>query len=148
MTYIGQKQVDCVMIEVSLSASQTVSSGDIILWDTIRASGSHGVSVNSSTGVISLDTSKHYHIRCSVDVERSSYNDMRFAFIDSTATEITAVDGGYDANFFEDVKKTFTMVAVYQSQSPLASVRLKAVTVPASSTVLTSMSMFILEVTP
>jgi hypothetical protein len=59
MTYLGSNpQATAVMIEVSLSAAQTASAGDYVLFDTIRATGSHGVSVNSSTGELTLDTSK------------------------------------------------------------------------------------------
>lgn len=148
MTYTGTKEQSATLLEISKSTTQTVSSGDIVLWDTIRATGTHGVTVNSSTGEITLDTSKHYHLRCSLDVQRSSYSDMRFAFVDSAGNIISAEEGGYDANLFENGQRTFTMVAVYQTHSPISPIRLKAVTVGANSTIQTSMSIFALEVTP
>lgn len=154
MTYIP-KIVPLQLIEVTLSSDQTASSGDVVLFDTIRATGSHGVSVNATTGEIGLDTSKHYHIEASIHVERSSTtSSWRFAWIDSNGNEISAADGGYDAEwtFYSDSSAnnvpSGTYVAVYQSTAPLSSIRLKATTLAASSSVLTQTALIIVEVTP
>ena len=47
MTYFN-RIVPMRMIEVTLSSAQTASQGDYVLFDTIRATGTHGVTVNSS----------------------------------------------------------------------------------------------------
>lgn len=154
MVYIP-KIASTTLIEVTKSSAQTASSGDIVLFDTIRATGSHGVTVNSSTGVVGLDTSKHYHIEASIDVNRSSTSSSwRFAWVDSTGTEISAADGGYDAEWtyyantaaFDVPSGTY--VAVYQSTSPLSEIRLKATLLGASSSILTQTALIIVEVTP
>lgn len=154
MTYLP-KTVQTTIIEVTKSTSQTASAGDIVLFDTIRATGSHGVTANSSTGVIGLDTSKHYHIEASIHVDRSSTtSSWRFAWVDSTGTEISAADGGYDAEWtyyantaaFDVPSGTY--VAVYQSTDPLSEIRLKATLLGASSSILTQTALIIVEVTP
>lgn len=154
MTYLS-RVVPMRMIEVTLSSSQTASQGDYVLFDTIRATGSHGVTVNSSTGEIGLDTSKHYHIEASIHVNRSSLSSSwRFAWVDSTGTEISAADGGYDAEWtWHSSSVSYgtpnpTYVAVYQSASPLSSIRLKATLLNASSSILTQTSLLILEANP
>lgn len=151
MTYL-HKIVPMRMIEVTKSSAQTASSGDIVLFDTIRATGTHGVTVNSSTGEIGLDTSKHYHIEASIHVDRSSTSSSwRFAWVDSNGTEISATDGGYDAEWTWHSSGTSTgtpnptYVAVYQSASPLSAIRLKATLLNASSSILTQTSLFVLE---
>lgn len=151
MTYL-HKIVPMTMIEVTKSSAQTASTGDIVLWDTIRATGTHGVTVNSSTGEIGLDTSKHYHIEASIHVDRSSTSSSwRFAWVDSNGTEISAADGGYDAEWTWHNSSTIygtpnpTYVAVYQSTSPIGSIRLKATLLNANSSILTQTSLFILE---
>jgi len=123
-----------------------------VLFDTIRATGTHGVTVNSSTGEIGLDTSKHYHIEASIHVDRSSTtSSWRFAWVDSNGTEISATDGGYDAEWTWHSNSTTngtpnpTYVAVYQSNSPIGSIRLKATLLNANSSILTQTSLFILE---
>ena len=81
MTYLNT-QAAATMIEVTLSSAQTASQGDFVLFDTIRATGSHGVSVNSSTGELSLDPSKYYRVQASIDVSRSSTtSSWRFAWV-------------------------------------------------------------------
>lgn len=154
MTYLP-KTVPIQLVEVTLSSDQTASSGDVVLFDTIRATGSHGISVNATTGEIGLDTSKHYHIEASIHVERSSTtSSWRFAWIDANGNEISAADGGYDAEWTYysnpnavDVPSG-TYVAVYQSTAPISSIRLKATTLAASSSILTQTSVIAVEVTP
>lgn len=137
------------MIEASLSSPQTVSAGDMVLFDTIRATHAHGVSLNATTGEVTLDTSKHYRIQASVDVTRSSTStSYRFAWIDSSGAEITAADGGYDATFTVATNANATYTAVYQSVSPVSPIRLKVVSVHANSTLNLATKLIILEVTP
>lgn len=145
MTYFSRK-VPMRMIEVSLSATQTASSGSMVLFDTIRATGTHGVTVNSSTGEIGLDTSRHYYVQASIDVTRSSTtSSYRFAWIDSTGAEISAANGGYDAAWEYSNTSNATYTAVYQSAAPVSPIRLKATLLNANSTINLSTKLLILE---
>lgn len=140
--------VPLTMIEVSLSSTATVSTGSMVPFDTVRATGSHGVTVNSSTGEVSLDTSKQYYIQASVDVSRSSTTSgFRLAWVDSTGTEISASNGGYDAQWDYSNSSNATYTAVYQSTTPVSPIRLKVALISANSTVNLATKLLILEVT-
>lgn len=156
MTYIKGTQLAAVMIEVTLSSAQVASAGDFVLFDTIRATGSHGVSVNSTTGELTLDPSRRYRVQASIDVSRSSNtSSWRFAWVDSSGSEISADDGGYDAQWeyhaptINSPVANATYTAIYQpTGTPLTPIRLKATTLAASSSILTSTALLIVEVTP
>lgn len=139
------------LIELSLSASQTASTGDIVLFDTIRASHTHSVSVDVS-GNISLDTSKAYWIQASIDVNRSSTtSSWQFAFCDSSGTQIDPADGGFEAEWQYHSTSTSvnapnaTFTATYVSLTPLSSINLKALTLNASSTINVGTKLIIIE---
>ena len=135
------------MIEVSLSSTATVSTGSMVPFDTVRATGAHGVSVNSSTGEVSLDTSKQYYIQASVDVTRSSTTTgFRFAWVDSAGAEISAANGGYDAQWDYSIYANATYTAVYQSTAPVSPIRLKVTSISANSTINLATKILILEV--
>ena len=138
-------------IELSLSAAQTASSGDVVIFDTVRASHTHGVSVDAS-GNISLDTEKAYWIQASIDVTRSSTtSSWEFAFCDSSGTAISASSGGFEAQWVyhdsatTDAQPNATFTATYVSSSPLSSINLKAITLAASSTVNDGTRVIIIE---
>lgn len=139
------------LIELTLSNSQTASTGDIVLFNTVRASHTHSVSVDAS-GNISLDTSKAYWIQASIDVSRSSTtSSWRFAFCNSSGTVIAAADGGFDAEWqyhspsVHDDSPNATFTATYVSNSPLSSINLKALSLAASSTILVGTRVLIIE---
>jgi hypothetical protein len=85
------------MIELSLSADQTISVGQIVLFDTIRASHvGHGVSLSS--GIIQLDQTRNYWMQASMDVTRASYtSDAEFTFYNASGTAMTAAEGAFPA---------------------------------------------------
>lgn len=153
MTYriTTSKTVTTRMIELSLSAPQTASSGDVVVFDVVRASHTgHGVSV--SNGTISLDTSRSYWVQASIDVSRSSLtSSWAFAFYDSSSLQIVVDDGGFPAQWeyhssslgVDQPNATFT--ATYVALSPVASLTLRAVTLATSSTINTGTRIFILE---
>lgn len=151
MSYLN-KEIPIRMIEVTLSSGQTASQGDFVLFDTIRATGTHGVSVNASTGEVGLNTGKQYYIIASIDVDRSSItSDWTFAWHDSAGVELTPSDGSFDANWLWHDKSAqlstpnATFTAVYISSTPESIIKLKAVTLSAASTINTSTRLFILE---
>ena len=142
MTYrlTSSKVVTTRMIELSLSAAQTASSGDVVLFDVVRSNAGHGVSVNN--GVISLDTTRSYWVQASIDVSRSSLtSSWAFGFFDDTATQIAADDGGFPARWdyhsstlgVDQPNATFT--ATYVSLSPVTSLTLRATTLAALSVI-------------
>lgn len=141
------------MHELSLSSSQTVSSGDIIKFDTLRSTSSGGVSNNSSTGEITLSSSYRYSLIASVDIERASTtDDIRVAFFDG-ATEITPANGGFDATWEYHASSSTTgqpnctLQAWYTPSGAAASpVTLKVFDISNNSTITTGMTVLILEV--
>lgn len=151
MSYLNV-EIPIRMIEVTLSSGQTASQGDFVLFNIIRATGTHGVSVNPSTGEVGLDTGKMYYVIASIDVDRSSTtSDWAFAWCDSAGVELTPSDGSFDANWlWHDISSQLstpnaTFTAVYISSTPESIIKLKAVTLNAVSTINTSTRLFILE---
>lgn len=139
------------MIEITLSASQTLSAGGIVAFDTLSCETTPALSLNTSTGEITLASDKSYYIEASIDVTRSSTtSSFEFAWIDSSGTVIPISDGGFDANWvFHTISQTgptSTNVANYVTNSPTSAIRLKAITLSASSTILQGTRVFIIEV--
>lgn len=149
MSYLGLVEPSLTtIIEISKSTSQTASAGDVVTFDTLRATSTgHGVSINSTTGEISLTSGREYQVTASLDVNRSASNDsFRFAWIDSSGTEITVNNGGYDANFKSSSVESSTLTAVYQPSTLTSPIRLKAFNLGSSSTINVSTSVTIIEV--
>lgn len=147
----GFQMGQTALIELSLSSSQTAATGQIVLFDTIRASHTHSVSVDAS-GNISLSTSKAYWMQASIDVSRSSTtSSWQFGFCDSSGTVIAPADGGFDAEWqyhsptVDDDQPNATFTATYVSSSPLSSVNLKALNLAALSTILVGTRVLIIE---
>jgi|SRR5210317_1081078 hypothetical protein len=140
------------LIQITLSSAQTASSGDVVAFDTIASTSTPALSLNTSTGEITLDSSKHYYIQASIQIDRSSTtSSFNFAWIDSSGTVLTTSDGGYDATWeyhTGTVGDTATCTANYITRSPTSAVRLKAITLATSSSVRTDTTVFIMEVTP
>lgn len=150
MSYLPTKR-DLVMIELTLSSAQTASQGDFVKWDTVRATGTHGVSINATTGEVSLDPSRQYHIIASIDVDRSSTSsDWAFNWCDSTGTELTYAQGSFDGRWQyppgpTTTNRNATFTAVYQSATPESVIKLKATQLAASSSFNTSFRCLIME---
>lgn len=145
MTYFS-RIVPMRMVEVTLSSAQTASQGDYVLFDSIRATGTHGVTVNSSTGEIGLDTSKHYRIVASIDVDRSSLtSSWEFTWHDSAGNALGVSDGAFEAQWSYSSTANATFTAVYQSTSPLSAIKLRATVLAASSTINTATKLIIME---
>jgi len=92
------------LYELSLSSNLSVSSGDVIVFDTLRSSSSGGLSYNTTTGVITLSAAYTYMLWASVDITRSSTTgSFRVAFFnEATNTEIDVSGGGYDVTWNHD----------------------------------------------
>ena len=150
MSFNNIKPRNTVMIELSHSTNQSVASGGAVLWDTLRASGSHGVSVDGS-GNITLDTGREYFIQASFDVTRASTSDSwAFDFYNSgTGTVLAVSDGAFAAQFASVGTSTATnatFTAAYIATSPLSSVVIKATTMTTTSTLNANSRVIIIEV--
>lgn len=86
------------LIELSSGINRSVSTGSALLLATIRATGAgHGVTVDATTGEISLPSGYDYYVQASIEIDRNANTDsFRIAFYDTGGTEITAADGGFD----------------------------------------------------
>ena len=145
MTYLN-KVTPLRMIEVTLSSGQTASQGDYVLFDTIRATGSHSVTVNSSTGEIGLGPNKRYHIVASIDVDRSSTtSSWEFKWHDASGNVLGPSDGAFEAKWIYSSVANATFTAVYQSGMPVSGIKLRATTLNANSTINTSTRILIME---
>ena len=138
------------IIELTNSSNQSVSAGDALLFDTLRASGAHGVSVDGS-GNISLDTNKEYFIQASFDVVRGTTSDSwAFDFYNATTSTVLAVsDGAFQAQWDAVsplVRTNATFTAAYVQSAPISSIVLKATTMSSTGTVTTNTNIIIIEV--
>lgn len=128
-------------IQLSLSADQTASAGDTVLFDTITASHTdHGVSLSS--GVITLNASRAYWLQASIDVTRSSAtSSIKMSFY-SGSTALTSADGAgfaqwqwFDSSGALYGKPNATFTATYISNSSHATdLNLRADVLNANST--------------
>jgi hypothetical protein len=151
-TGTGVSRAPTCLIQITLSNAQTASAGDVVVFDTLASTSTPSLSLNATTGEITLDASKHYYIQASIQVDRSSTtSDFNFAWIDSNGTVLTASDGGYDATWeyhTGNLGETATCTANYITRSPTSAIRLKALTLATNSSVRTDTTVFILEITP
>lgn len=150
MTYQTTSNKTVRMIEFRNSSSQSISSGDAIVFDTKKTSGGDSVSVNSSTGAITLDSSKSYWLTLNLHVDRGATSQsFSSAFYDSGG-QITAENGGFNSDYTVGVisnsySPTFT--AQFVIHNPNDTYYAKMISVGSSSSIDTRTSLFILEVT-
>ena len=142
------------MVEYTKSTSQTVSSGDVITFDTKRTTGSDSTSVNSSTGVISLDGSRRYWVQASLAVTMSSNDSYEATFQDSNGNTLSESDGVFPAyhtiTYPDDFNNSYVNHSYMASliiNTPTLDYKLVMTTVPANSTVLVETHLFIMELT-
>ena len=139
------------LIELSNSTSQSISTGNIARFDTQRESHTSGVSVDAS-GNISLNTNYKYWIQASIDINRGTTNSSwEFAFVDGTGSALDYTDGAFVAQWsyvgtLGYTNATFT--ATYVSESPVSTLRLKAVNAISGSTLNVGTRILIIEVQP
>jgi hypothetical protein len=149
MSFNNIKPRNTVVIELSHSTNQSVASGGAVLWDTLRATGSHGVSVDGS-GNITLDTSREYFIQASFEVDRANTSDSwAFDVYNSTGTILGASSGAFGAQWDSvstSAATNATFTAAYVNATPLSSINIKATTMTTTSTVTTNTRIIIIEV--
>jgi hypothetical protein len=143
------------LIELTRNSNQSISAGSALILNTVRATDStHGVTVDGTTGEITLPPWCDYYIQASIEVDRASNSDsFRIAFTDSNGVEIPASDGGFDCIYeWHDSSLTtnvpnFTMTAVYVSTAPLDSIYLKCFSMASGSVMTKETSILITQVT-
>ena len=140
------------MVEYTKSTSQTVSSGDVITFDTKRTTGSDGTSVDSSTGVISLNGSRNYWVQASLSVTMSSNGSYEATFQDSAGNTLSESDGVFPAYHTitrpDDYNNSYVNHSYMGSlivDKPTLDYKLVITAVPANSTVLVETHLFIME---
>ena len=105
MTYNIRKKVQTNLVELRADGSQTgIADGDKVKFPTKVTTSGDSVSISSS-GVISLSSSKSYYIQVNVSCDRpSSTSDISFEFWnDTTSTKLTRSDGAFEARYLPTV---------------------------------------------
>lgn len=154
MTYRTTTTTAARFIEFSLSSSQTISTGSIIKFDSTskRTTGGDSVSYNSTTGVLTLSSTKRYWVQAAVHCERSTRDPYNLYWVtDSSTTEIQPSNGGFEAYILSGdgtVKTSSSHVASLMVDSPSTGFRLYVGLVPSNSTITTRSSLFIVEADP
>lgn len=75
MTYYPLKNSKINIIELSMSANQSVSTGSTIIFDTFRTTNSlTNVTFNQTTGLISLNPQNNYMLEASTHFYRGNQN--------------------------------------------------------------------------
>lgn len=151
MTHLAVRKSSCAWVEFTQSSAQTISPGTNITWDTKRTTGGDSISINSSTGVITLDSSKRYWIQASIHFIRSSVqqNDsVSFEFQDSAGSTVTPANGGFSMVYVEDINVPYinsSFVASLMISYPSLSYKLVCTDIPNNSTFASQSSLFIME---
>lgn len=151
MTYRATKESSCVWIEYRQSSTQTISTGSIITFDTKRSSGADSVSINSSTGVVTLSASRRYWIQACIAIQNASNLDWELEWEQSNGTALTPADGSFSAYRRRVTGPTSypfynsSYVASLIVNEPSINYRLKVATCAANSTVLAETHLFIME---
>lgn len=151
MTYKKARLSKCEWVEYRKSSTQTISTGSIITFDTKSTTGGDSVSIDSSTGVVSLSSTKRYWIQASIAIEKSSNTDYQIDWEQSDGTAIATSDGNFPAY---SRRVTYNLGYPFYNSSYVASLlvdnpsidyRLKVTNCPANSTVLLETHLFIME---
>ena len=148
MTYLASRKSSCALIEFSQSSTQTISSGTDILWDTKRTTGGDGISINSSTGIITLNSSRRYWIQATINVLRSGNSDFAFEFQTGAGGALTQADGSFPILYIEDTTRPIinsSFMASLMVSYPSTTFKLRCTSVDANSTLESQSHLFIME---
>ena len=103
MTYLSEQghrvAKDVTVTEWTLSATTTLNSGDKIVFNTSRSTGTTGVSI-SGTGDFTFTANKEYYLLMSVDVSRSDNSaNFSFGYYDQAGTLLGASHGASESSW-------------------------------------------------
>ena len=121
MSYNNIRKAICEFIEYTKSSTQTISNGSAITFDTKRTTGGDDVSIDSSTGIITLDSSKRYWIQASINVIRSAAGNFEFTFQTGAGGSLAESDGVFPMLYIEDHTKPIINSSFVTSFDPLES---------------------------
>mgnify|MGYP003137969028 CR=1 FL=1 len=152
MTYLNTKDSQIEFIEYKMSSTQAVDDDVVIKFDsaTKRTTGGDAVSYDSTTGILTLSSSRRYWVQASMVIDRGSNSAYSIEWIeDSSYNRINPSDGGFRAiaqrtaissgNYL-----TSSHVAHLMVDNPSIGYRLNFDTGPASD-VMTLTNLFIIE---
>lgn len=149
MSFLNIRKASCAWVEYTQSSAQTISTNSVITWDNKKTTGSDSVSINSSTGVITLDSSRRYWIQASIHVTRpNSTSDIEFEFQTSSGTTVLPTDGGFKMIYVEDNVAPYinsSFVASLMVSYPSTTYKLLCTNVANNSTFAPQSSLFIME---
>ena len=148
MSYLTTRKSDCAWIEYTQSSAQTISSGTDITWNTKRTTGGDGVSIDSSTGIITLDSSKRYWIQASISVTRSADGNIEFTFQNGSGGSLSESNGNFPMLYVEDQSDPYinsSFVTSLVVSKPTTTYKLRCVTIDANSTFDLESHLFIME---
>ena len=153
MSYNNIRKAICEFIEYTKSSTQTISNGSVITFDTKRTTGGDGVSIDSSTGIITLNSDRSYWIQGFITFDIPSEGDFKVEFQDSNGNSLTESDGNFPAYFHSEPDRS-SSGRPFENNSQLCSLLVKqpslqyklvATTVPSNTTVHLSTHLFITE---
>lgn len=148
MSYLNTRKASCAWVEYTQSSAQTISSGTDIIWDTSRSTGGDNISINSSTGVITLDSSRRYWIQATINVVRSANGNIGFEFKTGAGGSLTQAQGNFPMLYIEDTTNPYinsSFVASLMVSYPTSTYKLQCTTIDASSTLASQSHLFIME---
>lgn len=148
MSYLNTRKASCAWVEYTQSSAQTISSGTDIIWDTSRSTGGDNILINSSTGVITLDSSRRYWIQATINVVRSANGNIGFEFKTGAGGSLTQAQGNFPMLYIEDTTNPYinsSFVASLMVSYPTSTYKLQCTTIDASSTLASQSHLFIME---
>ena len=138
----------CNWIEYTQSSEQTISSGTDIIWDTVRSTSTPSMSIDSSTGVITLDSNKRYWIQANINILRSGNGGFEFKFLTGAGGSLSQSDGSFPILYVEDTSKPITnssLMASLMVSYPTSTYKLQCIDIDANSTLKAQSHLFIME---
>lgn len=155
MTYEFIAKARTIFIEYSKPVAQTVSQGNAITFADAdkRSTGSDSVSINSSTGVITLDSDKKYWVQAHLYVDMGANDDYcQIEFQDSNGNTLGPSDGNFPYYHDEVASRTArpresnSYMASLVVENPTLSYKLVPTLIRANSEIMTTTHLFIIEV--
>lgn len=148
MTFLASRKSTCALVEYSQSSTQTISSGTDITWDTKRTTGGDSISIDSSTGVITLDSSRRYWIQANINLTRNGNSDFSFEFQTGAGATLTQSDGSFPILYLQDTTKPIinsSLMASLMVSYPTITYKLRCTSIDANSTLESQSHLFIME---
>ena len=96
----GSKSAILTEWTIPKSSAQVLNNGDKLIFTASRSTGTSGVTINASTGDISLTSGKQYWAVLSIDVSRSNTSTgFSFGFYDQAGNLLGAADGASQSSW-------------------------------------------------